>query len=173
MQSIVALSRTLLPASSATRSKIGMGISLTLCGGSSTFFHAENILVSQKSCLPAWSSRGSLAPMLGNFWLTKQMVSSTERALLELPLGEMRPSRQRRPKTWRIETGLATDDRKGSTLIELQNATQTFHVDCALAVREDTTPAATVFSASWRSARRASWAEGGAFSKCVAVDKWN
>ena len=94
--------------------------------------------------------------MLGNFRLTKQMASSTERALLGLPLGEIRPFLQRRPKTWSIVTGLATFNKNGSTLMELQNTTHIDQVELAFADREGTTPEATILSSSSRSVGRAS-----------------
>ena len=99
MQSIVAWSRTELVARSAARRSMSMGTGSTRRGGESFFFQAEYIRVNLKSCFPALSSLGSTAPNEGNFWLTSRMASSTEQARLGLPLGAMRPSRQRRPKT--------------------------------------------------------------------------
>jgi len=124
---------------------MSIGTGSTRDGGLSSFVQAENMRRNRKSCLPDLSSRGSLDPMLGNFWLTRRMASSTERDWFGSLLGEMRPSRHRRPKVWRSVTGSAICETLGFALMEVQNVHQMSHAFWAFRSREGTTPAVTVF----------------------------
>ena len=155
------------------RMRIAIGTGSTRLGGSSTFFQAEYMRLRRKSWLPRQSSLGSLVPIPASVWPTSRTASSTERARLGLPLGELRPSRQRRAKVWRRGIGSATSERFGLTEMEVQNADHSSQAFLALRSREGTTPASTVFAASSKSARRASRAVGGAAARRRAEDRWN
>ena len=80
MQLIVAWSLIELDASSDARINMDIGKGSTCYGGELIFFQALYICSNLKSVLPILSNRGSKAPIEENFWLTSQIVSSTDLA---------------------------------------------------------------------------------------------
>ena len=98
------------------------------------------------------------------------MGSSTERAGLALPLGEIRPLRQQRTEDYSIETSSAISKSSMFALIDWQNIHQMSQAFCAFQLLEGTNPADTIFKARPRSEQSSSLASGGAFSTRRSMD---